>query len=142
MKRSQYSSPSPSLRKRERSTRRIYTRSKKLSHRKLRKQKHRHHKATSQSLPVPQKLSKSIVRGEFIEFPELLAEHMAITGVLRKPKSSHKPEPQGISSLDTWLEAWHVFASVLTAAKPRLAPDLFRYQNYVVLASRHFQPHA
>lgn len=65
-----------------------------------------------------------------------------MTGVLRKPKSGHKPEPRGITGLDTWLEAWCVFASVLTAAKPRLAPDLFRYQNYIILASRRFQPHA
>ena len=35
-----------------------------------------------------------------------------------------------------------MFASVLTVAKPRVAPDLFRYQNYIILASRQFQPHA
>ena len=62
------------------------------------------------------KIRKSIVRGEFMEFPKLLAEHMAMTGLLGKSKSGHKPEPRGITSLDTWLEAWCVFASVLTAA--------------------------
>ena len=44
--------------------------------------------------------------------------------------------------LDTWLEAWCVYASVLTAVKPRLAPDMFRYLNYIVLASRRFKPYA
>ena len=80
--------------------------------------------------------------GEFIEFPKLLAEHMAMAGALRQPKSGHKPEPRDTTGLDTWMEAWCIFVSVLIAAKPRLAPDLFRYQNYIVLASRRFQPHA
>lgn len=141
-KRSRYSSATPSPRKRHRTTRKKHTSSKKLSRRRIRKHKHHRHQTSAQSLPVPQKLSKSIVSGEFIEFPKLLAEHMAMTGVLRKPKSGHKPEPRGITGLDTWLEAWCVFASVLTAVKPRLAPDLFRYQNYIILASRRFQPHA
>ena len=141
-KHSQYSSASPSPRKQERSTRRKHSRSTTLSRKKLRKRKHHHHKHTPRSLPVPQKFSKSIVRGEFIEFPKLLAGHMAMAGVLRQPKSGHEPEPRGITGLDTWLDAWCIFASVLTAVKPRLAPDLFRYQNYIVLASRRFQPHA
>ena len=141
-KRSRYSSSTPSPKKRERASRKKHASSNKRSRGRLRKRKHRHHQTSSRSLPVPQKLSKSIVRGEFIEFPKLLAEHMAMSGVLKKPKSGHKPEPRGITGLDTWLEAWCVFASVLTAAKPRLAPDLFRYQNYIILASRRFQPHA
>ena len=82
------------------------------------------------------------MRGEFIEFPKLLAEHMAMAGALRQPTSGHKPEPWDITNLDMWMEAWCIFASVLIAAKPRLAPDLFRYQNYIFLASWHFQPHA
>ena len=142
-KRSRYSSFTPSPKKRERTSRKKHASSNKRSHGRLRKQKHRHHQTSSRSLPVSQKLSKSIVRGEFIEFPKLLAEHMAMSGVLKKPKSGHKPEPRGITGLDTWLEAWCVFASVLMAAKPRLAPELFRYQNYnIILASWRFQPHA
>ena len=65
-----------------------------------------------------------------------------MTGALSKPKRGSKAETRGITGLDTWLEAWCVYASVLTAAKPQLAPDLFRYLNYIVLASRRFKPYA
>ena len=66
---------------------------------------------------------------------------MAMTGAFSKSKHSGKTEARGITGLDTWLKAWCVYASVLTAAKPQLAPDLFRYLNYIVLASCRFKPY-
>ena len=44
--------------------------------------------------------------------------------------------------VDTWLEAWCIYASALTAAKLQLALDLFRYLNYIVLASHRFKLYA
>ena len=72
----------------------------------------------------------------------LLAEHMAMTGTLSKPRHSSNDKTRGITDLDTWLKAWCVYASVLTAATPQLVPDLFRYLNYIVLASCRFKPYA
>ena len=39
-------------------------------------------------------------------------------------------------------EAWSVYAAVLTAYFPHLAPRLFHYQHFLALKSRAFQPSA
>ena len=61
---------------------------------------------------------------------------MALTGMLSKPKHSSKVETRSITGLDTWLKAWCMYASVLTATKPQLAPDLFRYLTELHCASQ------
>ena len=67
---------------------------------------------------------------------------MAMPGAVSKPKHRGKTETRGIMGLDTWLKARCIYASALTAVKPQLAPDMFRYLNYIVLASRRFRPYA
>ena len=47
-----------------------------------------------------------------------------------------------ITGLDTWLEAWSIYAGVLVSYKPELAPDLFRYQNFITQQSRRFKAYA
>ena len=44
-----------------------------------------------------------------------------------------------LSRVDTWLEAWSVYATVLLSYKPELAPDLFHYQGFITRSSRLFQ---
>ena len=65
-----------------------------------------------------------------------------MSGTSRKPKHGSKAETRSIMGVDTWLEAWCIYASALTAAKPQLALDLFRYLNYIVLASHRFKLYA
>ena len=57
-------------------------------------------------------------------------------------KTKKSAQARLITNLDAWLEAWSLYATVLTAAKPRLAPDLFKYQSFITRASRRFQPYA
>ena len=47
-----------------------------------------------------------------------------------------------ITGLDTWLEAWSIYAGVLAEYRPELAPDLFRYQCFITRQSRRFKTYA
>ena len=47
-----------------------------------------------------------------------------------------------INDFTGWSEAWSVYAAVLTAYFPHLAPRLFHYQHFLALKSRTFQPSA
>ena len=49
---------------------------------------------------------------------------------------------RAITGLDTWLEAWSLYAGVLVSFQPELAPDLFRYQNFITRQSRRFKVYA
>ena len=57
-------------------------------------------------------------------------------------KSKKSAQARLITSLDTWLEAWSLYATVLATVKPHVAPDLFKYQSFITRASRRFQPYA
>ena len=65
-----------------------------------------------------------------------------LSDVRKLPILSKSAQARLITNLDTWLEAWSLYATVLTVAKPRLAPDLFRYWSFITRASRIFQPYA
>ena len=54
----------------------------------------------------------------------------------------YKSNSQAVASLDTWLEAWSLYAGALASQFPSLAPDLFAYQGFISRKSRKFQPHA
>ena len=45
-----------------------------------------------------------------------------------------------VTDLQSWTEAWSVFAAVLTSFYPHLAPRLFSYQHFIALKSRPFLP--
>ena len=44
-----------------------------------------------------------------------------------------------IASLQSWLQAWSTYAEVLSAAFPKRAPHLWRYQAFIVRSSQRFQ---
>ena len=47
-----------------------------------------------------------------------------------------------ITSLETWLQAWSIFAEVRSVARPGMSPLLFRYQSFIIRSSLHIQTHA
>ena len=85
-------------------------------------------------------MQRAIEHGEFIDFSDLLAEHLTRAGKSAKTKKA--TQTRHIASLDTWLEAWTLYATVLTNAKPQLAPELFKYQAFITKTSQRFQPYA
>ena len=44
--------------------------------------------------------------------------------------------------MDTWLEAWSLYATVLADAKPHQASQLFQYQSFITRTSQKFHPYA
>ncbi len=90
------------------------------------------------TVPLRRSLRKKISRGEYIEFPKLLCESLVASGSHFASQMRKTP----ILSLDTWLEAWSLFAEVLSKHRPHLAPSLFHYQAFISRTSQRFQPSA
>ena len=110
-------------------------------------------------LPVPTRLRDRIIRGEFVDFDDLLLDSVGTsfenqvvqlnfgTGSPveitvdgnNSAEQSHRfgGGAQGhvkrrVHDLATWLEAWTVFARVLTQAAPERASDLLHYQATII----------
>ena len=81
--------------------------------------------------PVPRKVRSAIQRGEFVDLNKLLCEHLTLVGSARASRTNRSLSTRCITGLDTWLEAWSIFASVLSDHKPKLAAQLFQYQGFI-----------
>ena len=103
--------------------------------------KHRPHQIRRESTSVllPRKVQRAIVHGEFVDFSDLLCDHL--TWAEKSVKTKKATQTQHIANLDTWLEAWTLYAIVLATAKPQLAPELFKYQAFITRTSQRFQPY-
>ncbi len=99
--------------------------------------RHQHH-----TLPVPRKVRHAIERGEFVELHKLLSEHLILSGSASSSRSSRSHSTRSITGLDTWLEAWSIYAAVLSSSKPYLAAHLFQYQAFITRSSRRFRSYA
>ncbi len=99
--------------------------------------RHQHH-----TLPVPRKVRRAIEQGEFVELSKLLSDHLVLSGSASSSRSSRSRSTRPITGLDTWLEAWSIYAAVLSTSKPHLAADLFQYQAFITRSSRRFRPYA
>ena len=97
------------------------------SHSYHRHSSHKHHsnqeRRESTTVSLPQKVQHTIERGEFVDFSDLLCEPLMRAGKSAKTKKA--TQTRHIADLDTWLEAWTLYATVLANAKPQLAPQLF-----------------
>ena len=62
-----------------------------------------------------------------MDFAKLLANTLVSSGDLPSG-SRHKAQPAPITSLDTWLQAWSIYAEVLALDRPKLAPS---YQSFI-----------
>lgn len=113
-----------------------------------RRRRHRRHHARSagqrqrHTAPVPRKLRNAIQRGEFVDLNKLLCEHLTLVGSARASRTSRSHSTRYITGLDTWLEAWSIYAGVLSSFKPKLGSQLFQYQAFIARSSRRFQPYA
>ncbi len=71
-----------------------------------------------------------------------MSEHLILSGSTRSSRSSRSHSTRSITGLDTWLEAWSIYAAVLTSYKPDLATGLFQYQAFITRSSCRSQPYA
>ena len=69
----------------------------------------------------------AIERGEFVDLSDLLGEQLTMAG--KSTKSTRATQSRCITSLDTVLDAWSLYATVLAAAKPRLAPEVSEFHH-------------
>ena len=94
---------------------------------------------------IPDRVRGRIRRGEFVELDVLLQANLRARRA--PPECTTGPDGRSqrratISDFTGWSEAWSVYAAVLTAYFPHLAPRLFHYQHFLALKSRAFQPSA
>ena len=89
----------------------------------------------------PQFPSPAPQRRRLLEVSSLISQNCSIHISPTKAKGG-KASANLITGLDTWLQAWSLFASVLSSHKPHLAPDLFSYQSFVARSSGKFQSYA
>ena len=116
------------------------TRRRRTTHHSHRHRQHRrrHHSHARRSVPISRSLREKIVRGEFIDFPELLGE-LTVVGTAGAHSRAQKCRVAPIASLPSWLQAWGTFAEVLSGVSP---PHLWRYQSFIVRSSQRFKEHA
>ena len=114
--------------------------------------------STSVSLPtasVPSRTADHILRGEYIDFNDLLPEALGLAqhpaGQLRLQIGDHGAvllADQGTSStrvkrhvhdFSTWMEAWTTYLCVLVSSAPERAPELLAYQAIITDAKQKFR---
>ena len=60
----------------------------------------------------------------------------------KSTRTKKAAQTRHIANLDTWLEVWTLYATVLATAKPQLASELFKYQAFITRTSQRFRPYA
>ena len=112
---------------------------------------------------VPAKLKQRIIKGEYVEFDQLLPESMFPTRYNTNiPPSftlslSPDPSPVGdnilisqpraankrtVTHLPSCLEAWNVYVAIIVAHYPARPSALFAYQRIICNATSTFSPQA
>ena len=93
------------------------------------------------TVPLPHKVQHAIERGEFVDLSDLLSEHLTRAG--KSAKSRKATQTRHIANLDTWLEAWTLYATVLANASPSLYLSSLNIRPLSPkLARGTFQPYA
>ena len=88
----------------------------------------------SASLPplmIPADIRDSIVKGEFIDFTQLLSR----TVIAKQTASPMTSLPLKITSFTDWMEAWNNYLSVIVAHTPSRALEMIGYQRIITSAS-------
>ena len=107
----------------------------------------------SSPLTVPARLSDRILRGEFIEFDDLLPDELGnpvrnsfelvpTSEGLSLRESTARRHKRHVDDLTSWLEAWTAYCSVVLSAAPHRCQELLAYQAIIATASRQFYPEA
>ena len=107
----------------------------------------RHTQGSSTLPPIPDRLKGRIKRGEYIDLSLLLQVNLTKAGERNGRRSDSTARPTtahhaSITDFDSWMEAWSLYAAVLSSLHPHLAPRLFHYQHFLTLKSRTFQTKA
>ena len=107
-------------------------------------------------LAVPARLRDRIVKGEFVEFDDLLSEALSSSdeGIVNlavgkgqsiqlvQPRRAGQAVKRRVHDLCTWLEAWTTYVRVLTDVAPERTPDLLQYQATIVDANTNYTTEA
>ena len=85
--------------------------------------------------PIPQKLAKKIMKGDFVEMEELLPElwpvaHHEGEGKIRRNRK--------ITDIFTWIQCFSLYTSVRGRQKPELIAELMAYMVSIIRASREY----
>jgi len=102
--------------------------------------------ASASSSASQTKLEQAILRGEFVNFIDLLKsqrEHVtqeanAVTLDDRGNLILQKARPQTIDSFSTWLSAWFEFEKIIVSAHPERYAELAEYRVVIHKANRKF----
>ena len=113
--------------------------------------------------PVTPKMKQRIIKGEYIDFDQLLPESMfpsryntnaspSITlrlssdpsssgdnVIVTQPRAANK---RTVTDLSSWFEAWNVYAAVIIAHYPARASAIIAYQRIICEASSKSSPQA
>lgn len=107
-------------------------------------------------LAVPPRVQDRILRGEFIDLDDLLQDQLqanedevvqvAVTSGRPLQLVTNRRRPatvkRRVHDLATWLEAWTIYARVITQAAPDRAPELLAYQSTIVEANCNYATEA
>ena len=103
---------------------------------------------------VPKRTVDRILRGEFVEFDDLLAdssfthpdseslEVFSTADGLSFRQSGRRRSKRRVEDLTSWLEAWTNYCGILVSLAPHRCRELFAYQAIIATAARQFFPEA
>ena len=110
------------------------------------------------NLSVPQTIREKILKGDFVDFTQLLPDTIATSysapRQLQLQFSSGgqslevveggaaQPVRRRVHDLPTWLEAWTLFMNVVCSANPSRLQEMLSYQGTIVAANRQYYPEA
>eukprot|EP00117_Sycon_ciliatum_P013262 scpid19335/ scgid1079/ len=106
------------------------------------------------NLSVPQTIREKILKGDFVDFTQLLPDTIATSysapRQLQLQFSSGgqslevveggaaQPVRRRVHDLPTWLEAWTLFMNVVCSANPSRLQEMLSYQATIVAANRQY----
>ena len=104
--------------------------------------------------PVPLRLRDRVVRGEIVDFAELLPsslchqhEQCAITlppgdgqgaNSVQLAVTTQRPAQRSVCDFSAWLEAWTVYVSIMAQHHPDRVSELIGYQHLILDAHQQF----
>ncbi len=96
--------------------------------------------------PVPKKLVKRILAGEFIDMSELLPDRLgAVGGQPLEDEHDHdrckgsKPKRRQVAHILEWLQCFSVYMAVIASEKPENVQDLLGYQALILEARMEYE---
>lgn len=86
--------------------------------------------------PIPQKLAKKIIKGDYVEMEELLPELWPTAQ--QEGEGRTRSRNQKITDIFTWIQCFSLYTSVRGRHDPKLIAELMAYMVSIVRASREY----